>query len=139
MNQIGTVRRRFTAYSHPIAVSSNSTVTGFQFNGTTKQIRFTVGGALGTSGSCNITFPKQMLGEPYTVLLDHTPITPTVTSNATHMSFYLTYTHSLHLVEIVGTTAIPEFATIISTMLLLTLLTVTLLFTKKMKFNQHFL
>ena len=113
------------------SVVSNSLISNFTFNQSMNAITFNVTGATGTSAFCNITFPIQLLGGPYTVLVDSFPVTPIVTSNATHTSLYLAYTHSAHTVEIIGETVIPEFPTLISTMLLLTMLATVILYVKR--------
>lgn len=118
-------------YAFPVSIVSNSTISNFTFNQSLKEISFNVTGKSGTLGFCNITFPTQLLGGPYTVQINGLPVTAIETSNATHTSLYFTYTHSLHMVEIIGTTVIPEFSSIISTTLILAILTLTLLFIKR--------
>lgn len=80
---------------------------------TLKKISYNITGIEGTRGMSNITVPNEMLGGPYTVTVDGgLPIDPPgviISPNATHTSLYFTYMHSTHLVEIVGTTAIPEY------------------------------
>ena len=87
----------------------------------------------GTTGYCNITIPIELLGGPYTVKLDNTTILENygAPTNGTYTFIYITYNHSAHTIEIIGTTVVPEYPTItISTILLiLTLLIAT--FTKK--------
>ncbi|MEM2589438.1 MAG: hypothetical protein QXT44_06530, partial [Candidatus Bathyarchaeia archaeon] len=73
------------------------------------QISFKVAGIDGTTGFCNVTIPNILLGGPYTVLVNDTPITPTITSNSTHTFIKFTYNHSEKTIKIVGTSVIPEF------------------------------
>ena len=122
-----------------ISTVSNSQVSGFAFNQSVKTISLNVTGPTGTTGSCSLTIPKTLLGGPYTILIDGSSITPIETSNATHSFLYFTYNHSMHKIQIIGTTVIPEFPTAISTILLLTMLTATLLLTKRGKYNKRFL
>jgi len=87
-----------------VSVESNSTVYNFAFSQPDKEISFNVTGEDGTIGFCNVTIPKALLkGEPWTVLIDDAPVTFTITENATHTSLYFTYTHSTHLIQIIGT------------------------------------
>lgn len=98
---------------------SNSTVWDFQFNESEKLISFNVSGPGGRTGFCRVTIPKALLGGPYVVLVnDAPPITITEWTNGTHTFLYFTYNHSTETVEIIGTTAIPEFSSWISMLLL---------------------
>jgi len=89
-----------------VSVESNSTVSNFAFNQPSKEISFNVTGSDGTVGFCNVTIPKALLyaelGE-WNVLIDGAPVPPTITENATHSCLYFTYTHSTHLIQIIGT------------------------------------
>ena len=107
--------------------------TGFQphLRSTIKTDRFSVTGDAGTAGVCNVTFPTQLLGGPFTVLMDGSPHPATVTSNATYSSIFFTYSHSTHQFEIMGTTVVPEFPTIVSITMVLTVLTLVLFLTKR--------
>ena len=118
-------------------MSSNSTISNFDFNQPSKTISLNLTGPDGKSGYCNITFPTQLLGGPYTVLINGLAVAPGVTSNATHTSLYVTYTHSERKLEIIGDIVIPEFPTIIAITLLLTMLAVTLLSVKKRLMHQN--
>jgi len=87
-----------------VSVESNSTVSNFTFNQPDKEISFNVTGLAGTVGFCNVTIPKALLyGDPWTVLIDGTPVPTTITENATHTSLYFKYTHSTHKIQIIGT------------------------------------
>lgn len=103
----------FSAFGQEILVSSNSTITNFQFSSTSKKISFSVSGSTGTKGFANITFPRSLLSGDLTVYLNGTPLVRdvnyTLVANATHYGVNLNYLHSTHQVEIIGTEAIPEF------------------------------
>ena len=122
---------QFGNSTFPCSILSNSLVSSFTFDQPSKKIRFSVTGDAGTAGVCNITFPTQLLGGQYAVLMDGSPQSVTVTSNATYASIYFTYSHSTHNVEIIGTTAVPEFPTMTANILVLSVLTLMLLFTKR--------
>jgi hypothetical protein len=110
---------------------SNTSLSNFQFTQSTKELRFNVTGPEGTLGYCNVTFPTPLLGGPYVCYLDGGIVTPVLTSNATHTSLYFEYPLSTRTIEIVGTTVIPEFPVVISTLLLLTMASLMLLFAKR--------
>ena len=111
---------------------SNSNVWDFHFNESEKLISFNVSGPEGTTGFCRVTIPKALLGGPYVVLInDSPPITITEQSNGTHTVLYFTYGHSTQPVEIIGTTAIPEFPTWIAILFLLIVASVTLVIHKQ--------
>ncbi|MCK5403507.1 hypothetical protein KAI60_05270, partial [Candidatus Bathyarchaeota archaeon] len=75
-----------------ISILTNSTTPGFIFDQSKKTINFNVSDAANDTGFFNVTIPKQLLGGPYTVLLDNSPISTTSTENATHAFIYTTYT-----------------------------------------------
>jgi len=91
-----------------IFVTSNSSYVGdISFDRNAKTIRFNVNG-YSDVGWCRVVVPKQLLGGPFTVLVDGATVTHTQTENATHNFFSFTYQHSEHAVELVGTTVIAE-------------------------------
>jgi hypothetical protein len=114
-----------------IVTESNSTIYDFNFSKEKKAISFTVEGDAGTVGFCNITVPKSLLSGPYTIKIDNETILngyrpPT---NGTHEFIYITYNHSKHTIEVIGTTVIPEFPThaILTLTLILVFLIVTII------------
>lgn len=112
--------------SNRIRVTSNSTVTDFAFNGTTKQIAFNVSGLPDTKGFCNVTIPKALLrGTPWTILLNDMDYTSSCTSteNTTCSFVYVPYSHSTNEIQMIGTWIIPEFP---SPLILLSIMMATL-------------
>src|SRR3990170_1221468 len=75
-------------------IVSNSTISAFNFNATQKLISFKVNGSSGTIGFCKITIDNSLLADPYSVLVDGAPVSPSIMSNGTHSSLYFTYAHS---------------------------------------------
>jgi hypothetical protein len=121
-----------------INVLSNSTIEDFNVSQARKQISFNVTGLAGTCGICNITIPRSLLLGTLSVHRDGSPLTKDVdymqTENETHNIFYITYTHSTHLIEIRGTEMIPEsLSIIIMPLLTLLILAVALLKRKREK------
>ncbi|MCJ7631994.1 DUF1349 domain-containing protein [Candidatus Bathyarchaeota archaeon] len=115
----------------PCAILSNSQVSSFTFSQASKKIGFSVTGDAGIAGVCNVTFPTQLLGEPYVVLIDGSPRPATVTYDATHTSVHFAYSHSVHQVEIIGASVVPEFPTIVANMLVLTAMALMLFATRR--------
>ena len=114
-----------------VYVVSNSTVSDFSFNPDEGALlRFDVEGEDGTTGFCRVTIPKDLLNAEgnWTVLVDGNSVTPTVNEDTDNSYLYFTYNHyTKQTVEIIGTTAIPEFPswTILPLFMVITLLTVT--------------
>jgi outer membrane protein assembly factor BamB len=89
----------------------------------------------------NITLPSEMLSGPYNITVDGTPVSISTEGNSTHktLSFsYLHLAHGSHLVEIVGTSVIPEFpsAAILPLLTTATLLAVIICRKKSCSFSQ---
>ena len=97
-----------------IGTCSNSTVSGFSFNQTLKQLRFGVDGTSGTTGFCNITVPSELMSGNFMLYMDDELLVEgwdyTKSYNGTHYLFGVTYTHSTHNIELLSTEVIPEFA-----------------------------
>jgi parallel beta-helix repeat protein len=98
--------------SYNVDVISNSTVSDFSFNPyEDARIWFNVEGEEGTIGFCRVRIPKPLLYAEgnWIVLVDKTPVIPRVNEDKSNTYLYLTYNYSTKTVEIIGTTAIPEF------------------------------
>jgi len=97
-----------------ITTVSNSTISDLNFNQTSKQLSFNVTGASGTTGFCNITIPAELMSGDFTLSLDDTPLVEGVdyieSYNGTHYVFSVTYVHSSHVIELVSTEVVPDFA-----------------------------
>jgi hypothetical protein len=100
-----------------VDVCSNSTISNFVFSEAAKKISFSVYATSGTAGFCDIAIPQALLGGPYTIEIDGIEVEPETTFNGTHTLIHIDYTHSVHIVEISGTSIVPEFSA--STILLL--------------------
>jgi hypothetical protein len=115
------------ASTYYVTLLCNSTLSAFSFSQPVMSLSFNVTETTGTAGYCSVTVPHRLLGGPYVCLLDDVVVSPAVSSNATHTIMYFAYTHSSHQIEIVGTTVIPEFPTLLAPVLLLAVLILTLL------------
>lgn len=99
-------------------------------------MQFNVEGETETTGFSNVTIPKDLLNaeDNWAVLVEGVSVTPTVNEDETSTYIYFTYSHSSKTVEIIGTTAIPEFP--FWTLLLIALVAVvaiTFVYKHKMK------
>ena len=98
---------------YPVTVDSNSAILGFAFNQSERQISLRVSGSTETSGFCDVTIPDDLLWGSFSLNLDGLPLVEgvdyTQTHNSTHYNFHITYSHSTHIIEIVGSDVIPEF------------------------------
>ncbi|MEM2293155.1 MAG: NosD domain-containing protein [Nitrososphaerota archaeon] len=114
----------YDGVNYPVTIFTNSTIMNFAFHQPLKQISFLVYGETGATGYCNITIPKALLqGEPWTVKLNGTSCSFTLTENQTHSFIYIAYTfNSAYEITIEGTWVIPEFHdfTIIQPLMLIT-------------------
>ena len=98
---------------YPVTVDSNSAILGFAFNQSERKIRLHVSGSTETSGFCDVTIPDDLLWGSFSSSLDGFALVEgvdyTQTHNSTHYNFHIMYSHSTHIIEIVGSDVIPEF------------------------------
>jgi hypothetical protein len=103
----------FEEDTYVIETCSNSTISDLTFNQALKRVRFDVDGTTGTTGFCNITIPAELLSGDFTVFMDDAQMIQGVdytdTLNGTNHTLSITYAHSTHIIEIVGTNVIPDF------------------------------
>jgi outer membrane protein assembly factor BamB len=92
---------------HDVSVVSNSRITDLLFDQLDSMISFVATGTPGTPASANITLPKTLLEEPYTLIQNDSPWTPTETANATHTSLYIEYINDVHTFRVIGTIISP--------------------------------
>jgi len=83
----------FDEITYRVEVFSNSSVASFNFDKMANSTTFNVTGALLTVGFCNITIPKILLYGPWTVTVDSSLLTKTITENVTHSFIHITYKH----------------------------------------------
>ena len=91
-------------------VRSSSTISAFELNEETKTVSFTVDGETGTEGTTEISIGRVLEG-PYTVTIDGqttTDFEESVSASGEAM-ITISYTHSVHDVDVTGTNVVPEF------------------------------
>lgn len=100
--------------AYPVTVNSNSTILGFEFNKTEKQLSLDLTGKTGTSGSCSITFPDGLLWGTFSLSMDGYDLVEgedyTQTRDGAFYTLHIkNYIHSSHTIEIVASDVVPEF------------------------------
>jgi hypothetical protein len=102
----------FGYFTYTVVVWTNSTLGTFDFGLYENQISFSVTGPTGTTGFCKIAIPEVLVGDDFSVCLNEELLVEgidyTTTYNSTHTILDITYSHSLHRIEITGTTLVPE-------------------------------
>jgi PKD repeat protein len=106
--------------------SSNSTITGMNFNLTTRVLSFSAEGQSGTKGYVSINLEKEPSFDPQgiNVFLDGQPIEYDIDSTNQSWILYFTYTHSIHniIVNFNGD-EIPEFSAWLILLILIAVVT----------------
>jgi nitroreductase len=96
--------------SYLLTISTNSTITNFQFDSLTSTESYDVEGANGTIGYSNVTIPKSLLSGNFNVQVDGISTYYSLTQSATDSFLYFTYKNTGHMIEI-SVQAVPEFTT----------------------------
>ena len=93
-------------------VTSNSTISNFNFNETERSISFNVSGPDGSKGYCIVKIPNNLTQElwqgNYTIFLDGAPLQFENWNDVEDTYIYFTYQHPTHQVTII----IPEFPSV---------------------------
>ena len=97
--------------NYDVNIISNSTVSNFSFDPESVQIRFNVEAQTGTTGFCRVSVPKDLLyaESNWEVLANGNSLSPMINEDTNNTYLYFIYQHSSQTIEIIGTTAIPEF------------------------------
>jgi hypothetical protein len=117
--------------THNVTVESNSLISGFSFDQSSKTLRFNATGTPGTQAFVDIAFPTVFLGGPFIVLEDSNLRSPSETANATHTVLYLEYVNDMHTIEVIGTTVIPDIPPFLAATIVLAGMALILLVTKR--------
>lgn len=123
-----------------VQIASNSTnVSDLKFDEQQKKLSFTVQGETGTKGVTEITIPKSLLSGNMSVMIDgqamaHSDVIQT-DDTSDHITLEINYHHSTHQIDIVGTSAVPEFSSLAGLVLVFSVLSVVILSVKTRIFN----
>ncbi len=106
-----------TTFGYKVDFISDSSISNFRFsqlNVSHASLTFNATGDPVTQGFCRICIPKALINGLYVVKLDGEIVTQPQAkelpcSNETYEYIYLNYTSNGHVIEISGTTPIPEF------------------------------
>jgi hypothetical protein len=84
------------------SVTSNSTISAFAFNSTSKELSFTASGPSGTTGHVSVYIPKSLITDisALNVYLDENAITYNTESQGDSWVISFSYTHSEHKIVI---------------------------------------
>lgn len=100
--------------TYPVSISTNSSIYEFYLNVTSKQLSFNVTGTTDTTGFCNVSIPSNLMWGDFSLSMDHRELIEGVdyieTYNGTHYLFSINYLHSSHVIELVSTGVVPDFA-----------------------------
>ncbi len=85
------------------SANSNSTLTDFSFNSTSRELSFSVSGEPGTTGYVTVNIPKSLISDisALKVYLDDNQIEYSYQSQGDGWLLYFTYHHSTHLIKVV--------------------------------------
>lgn len=88
--------------SFQVSVHTNSTLSGFEFDSSANKISLTIDGPNGTSGICNITFPRSPVstGYGFEVYVDGQKVNHTLTEDANNYYVSTSYQHSTHTITV---------------------------------------
>jgi hypothetical protein len=97
-----------------VAIRSSSTISEFALDEENKRLSFTVDGEDGTEGTTEISIGRVLEG-PYTVTIDGQAATDVeeTTSASGEAMLTISYTHSIHDVDVTGTNVVPEFPVVV--------------------------
>lgn len=111
-----------------VNIASNSKVSAVEFKEQEKKISFIVDGETGTKGTTQISIPKELLSGHMTVMIDGQVMAADdviISSNTeATTTLEINYHHSVHQIDIIGTNAVPEFGTIASLILVVSIISV---------------
>jgi parallel beta-helix repeat protein len=136
------ITRKFTAYDNiKVEICSNSSISEFQFNTATKTLSFNVTGSSGKGGFCNIIIPENLMWGDFSLFINgeqlEEGVNYTKTYNGTHYMFYVKYTHSEHVIEVISTEVVPEFSHAVIPLLLMSITMLAAALTKKRIFGRQ--
>jgi hypothetical protein len=128
----------FTAqdgYAFNVTITSNSTMSNFNFSESLRQISFNVTGPDGKAGYCDVSIPDELLWGEFSVYKNDFPLVRDVDytqiHNGTHYIFSITYNYTTHTIRIRGTEVIPEFPSAITPLLFIVLAMLAIVFSKR--------
>jgi len=101
----------FAAGSQNVGILSDSAISNFQYSSSSNSLKFNAQGINYTQGYCNVSIPKALMQQPFTVTSGSQQITSTLSQNSTHYQVYFSHTVNTNPIQIVGTSVNPPTAT----------------------------
>ncbi|MEM3566344.1 MAG: dockerin type I domain-containing protein [Candidatus Bathyarchaeia archaeon] len=80
--------------TYTVLILTNSSLTNFNFNNTSKKIEFSLNGLDGTSGACSISIPKGLLNGTFAILLNNKATAFSSSNDELNNYLCFTYHHS---------------------------------------------
>lgn len=81
--------------TYTVLVLTNSSLTNFNFNNTSKKIEFSLNGPDGASGACSISIPQGLLNGTFAILLNNKATVFSFSNDELNNYLCFTYHHSL--------------------------------------------
>ncbi|MEM3875060.1 MAG: hypothetical protein QXU45_08015 [Candidatus Bathyarchaeia archaeon] len=81
--------------TYTVLILTNSSLTNFNFNNTSKKIEFSLNGPDGTSGACSISIPKGLLNGAFAILLNNKATAFSSSNDEINNYLCFTYHHSI--------------------------------------------
>ncbi|MEM3697564.1 MAG: hypothetical protein QXQ94_08730 [Candidatus Bathyarchaeia archaeon] len=88
---------------YSVIIFSNSTVTSFEYNETSKIIKFNVTASLGTEGFTSVVIHQQLQNGIFATIINDVPVYHLIHLNETHNFISFKYNHSSKVVKILPT------------------------------------
>jgi len=119
-----------------VVIRTNSSISEFSFNEVEKRIRLGVEGAAETVGFCDITIPAALMPGDLSIFMDGVLLAGkegyVQVFNGTHYIISMDYPHSVHTINIVSTSAVPEFPSSLLVLMAVPLFSGTLVLRKRL-------
>lgn len=117
----------------PVSIFSNVTVSAFNFDEANRAIDFDLEYLANATGYINVSAPTSLLGYPWSVLANGINATSlaVISQNETCTSIYLNTFQTIHSIQIVGANVVPEYPTTMMVPILMVMLSLLLVATKK--------
>jgi hypothetical protein len=104
----------FDGEVYVVETYSNSSVSDLAFDADLLMIEFSVDGADGQGGFCNVTVPVELLSSDFSVFVDDVELMEGddffVVFNSTHSTLSINYEHGVQVISVVEVFGIPDFA-----------------------------
>jgi parallel beta-helix repeat protein len=127
--------------SYNINITSNSTLSSFQFSSQDRVLSFDVEGEAGTAGFCRVAIPLSLMWcddyEEWTITVDNYSVQPYIIEHDNCTYFYINYTHCKKTVEIRTGPIVSEFPSKMIMPLIMIVAVLTTMIRRRKSKRQH--